>query len=101
MQMSYGGEIFFLNVILFIIEKSDFPVEIPPKKRVNLFLWTGITIFRYPKVYPFQKMWVVLPWAIFSYFGRFGEPCRDKLRVTHLLSIHVDTPLFDLYFASM
>ena len=31
------------------------------------------TIFRYPRVYPFQKIWC-LAWAIFFVFCRLGEP---------------------------
>ena len=34
------------------------------------------TIFRYPRVYPFQKIWCLAS-AIFLHFGRFGEPCRN------------------------
>ena len=46
MQMAYGDKNLFYNFLLFLIEKFDFPVKMPPEKEV---LW----------IYSFGYEWII------------------------------------------
>ena len=71
--MAYGDKNLFYISFLFIIEKFDFPVKMPPEMEV---LW--IHSFGYEwKIFilPFlDALGYTLSKKLFSYFGRFGEP---------------------------
>ena len=68
---------------------------------VNLFLLIGMkyfhfTIFRYPRVHPFQKIWC-MTWAIFFVFWSFRGTVRPKLSKFRSYWLSIETTEKMLY----